>query len=193
MVLSNVEIVNALNAGEFKIDGLASRDPSEKPFNTSAVDLRLGDEIRIPECKHPVTLDLRKGNIAGFWAANTRKVSITDDQPFVLPQGKLVLANTFENVDFPIREGGKLCYSARVEGKSSLARCGILVHFTAPTIHAGFEGKITLEMINLGCVDFLLFPGMPICQLIIEEVKGCPTDAPNQFKGQQDPVGRIAI
>jgi len=93
-----------------------------------------------------------------------------------------------EEVGFPIKSK-QPCYCARVEGKSSIARCGILVHFTAPTIHAGFEGRITLEMINLGKSDFLLYPGMPICQLISEEVKGTPKDAPNQFKNQKTPSG----
>ncbi|HWY76967.1 MAG TPA: hypothetical protein VN281_15195, partial [Verrucomicrobiae bacterium] len=90
---------------------------------------------------------------------------------------------------FPCPTTGKSCLSARVEGKSSLARCGVIVHFTAPTIHAGFEGTITLEMINLGPLNFLLYPDIYICQLIIEEVKGIPTETPNQFKGQNHPAG----
>ena len=61
--------------------------------------------------------------------------------------------------------------------------------FTAPTIHAGFEGTITLEIINLGFAPFLLRPDLSICQLIIEEVKGLPTLAPNQFLGQSTPEG----
>jgi dCTP deaminase len=93
-----------------------------------------------------------------------------------------------ESVDFPLNNSGE-CFSARVEGRSSLARCGIPVHFTAPTIHAGFAGTITLEMINLGAHDFLLIPSMFVCQLVIEEVKGCPVNAPNQFRGQTNPAG----
>ena len=188
MVLSNVEIVKALNAGAFKIKNLPSLDPSERPFNTSAVDLRLGNEITIPKCEgEPVQLDLRRGSIAKFWAKNSEKLPIRGDHPYVLEPHKFILANTLEAVDFPIN--GDPSYCARVEGKSSIARCGVLVHFTAPTIHAGFNGPITLEMINFGPVNFLLFPGMAICQLIIEEVKGCPTDAPNQFKGQTNAAG----
>lgn len=100
------------------------------------------------------------------------------------------MTNTLERVSFPIREDQQ-CYSARVEGKSSLARCGILIHFTAPTIHAGFEGTITLEMINMSVHNFLLYPGMYICQLIIEEVRGSPISAPNQFIGQTRPAGVV--
>jgi dCTP deaminase len=101
---------------------------------------------------------------------------------------KFVLGQTIEEVNFPISPAGQF-FAARLEGKSSLARCGILVHFTAQTIHAGFRGKITLEIINLGPFDFLLTPDMFICQLIIEEVKGSPVNAPNQFIGQSTPAG----
>jgi dCTP deaminase len=59
----------------------------------------------------------------------------------------------------------------------------------APTIHAGFYGPITLELINFGVHNFLLYPEMFICQLIIEEIKGCPVQTPNQFRGQQNPAG----
>jgi len=187
MVLSNVEIVKAINAGDISIQDIAGMDPGEKPFNTSAVDLRLGTEICIPRGDVPVQLDLRKPNIAKFLADNSITKTIAHDQGYALRAHKFVLANTHEKVDFPIRDGQ--CYSARVEGKSSLARCGILVHFTAPTIHAGFNGTITLEIINLGPFDFLLYPEMYICQLIIEQVSGCPVNAPNQFAGQKKPFG----
>lgn len=153
MILSNVEIVNCLQQGKFKIDNLPSIDPTQKPFNTSAVDLRLSNEIIIPLGDTPTQLDLRSGNIASFLAKHSRSITITDDQPYSLVPNKLILAKTIELVDFPITDGD--CYSARVEGKSSLARCGILVHFTAPTIHAGFRGTITLEIINLGPQSFL--------------------------------------
>lgn len=190
MILSNVEIICCLKQKLFSIEPLAGEDPEKPPFNTSAVDLRLGDEVLIPSNNSPVQLDLRKPGIAQFWAKNSRQLKITDDQPYSLKPNVLVLAKTLERVSFPLNSSAT-CYSARVEGRSSLARCGILVHFTAPTIHAGFEGTITLEIINLGTQDFLLIPGMYICQLIIEEVKGCPVNAPNQFKGQKNPAGLV--
>lgn len=192
MILSNVEIVNGLKKKHFSINPISTLDPSKPPFNTSAVDLRLGDEITVPNSTvAPFQLDLhnQSGGIASLLKAHSQTHTITKDRPYSLPPGKLVLAKTFEVVDFPLNKT-KICYSARVEGKSSLARCGILVHFTAPTIHAGFQGTITLEVINLGIHKFLLTPGMSICQLIIEEVKGTPLDAPNQFKGQTSPVGK---
>lgn len=190
MILSNAEIVSCINQGKFFINGLESLDPTQKPFNTSAVDLRLADEIIIPSGSTPTQLDLRAGNIAAFLSQHSDARKITEDQPFSLKPNKFILAKTQEYVDFPITDED--CYSARVEGKSSLARCGILVHFTAPTIHAGFEGTITLEIINLGPQKFLLTPGMFICQLIIEEVRGKPTNAPNQFHGQSSAAGVVS-
>jgi dCTP deaminase len=194
VVLSNVEIVNALKRKDFEITDIAGLDPSEKPFNASAVDLRLGNEITIPSAENfPAALDLTKPGIAKLWAKHSTTKQIESDHPYKLVPNKFVIANTLEKVSFPLFPEGAQCYSARIEGKSSLARCGLLIHFTAPTIHAGYSGPITLEIINFGPVDFVLSPMMYICQLIIEEVRGCPTDAPNQFKGQINPVGEVPI
>ncbi len=187
MILTNVAILKAIKAGNLAIDGLVGLDPSKSPFNTTAVDLSLGDSISVPN-SGPAAFDLRKPGIATYLHDNSKHHALLDSQPYPLAPQQLVLGQTKESVNFPIRPK-KPCYCARVEGRSSIARCGILVHFTAPTIHAGFEGKITLEIINLGASDFLLYPGMPICQLIIEEVSGTPLDAPNQFKHQQTPAG----
>jgi dCTP deaminase len=171
------------------------------PFNTSAVDLRLGPEILIPKAG-PAAFDLRQSGIKDFLTANSEKITITKDQPYSLKRGDFVLGKTMELVDFPLpttpkarrgamkgQKANGVFYSARVEGRSSLARCGILIHFTAPTIHADFSGTITLEITNLGPLNFLLYPGMFVCQLIIEEVKGLPYPGNNQFKGQTTPAG----
>ncbi len=190
MVLSNAEIIRCIKEGYFNITPLRHDDPSASPFNTSSIDLHLAREILVPKQDSPVQLDIRKGNIASYLSKNSETHTITENQPFSLKKGQFILARTEERVSFPINDEGP-CFSARVEGRSSLARCGILVHFTAPTIHAGFEGTITLEIINFGFSDFILAPGLPICQLIIEEVKGSPVDAPNQFRGQCSPEGVI--
>lgn len=188
MILSNIAILEGINKGYFNISPLENQDPSQKPFNTSAIDLRLGSELIIPTVKSPVVLDLRMSGIANFLTQNSQKKVLSSDQPFRLNRNQFVLGITLETVSFPIFTNGP-CFSARIEGKSSIARCGVLVHFTAPTIHAGFEGVITLEILNLGPHDFLLTPEMYICQLIVEEVRGCPINAPNQFSGQTGPAG----
>lgn len=75
--------------------------------------------------------------------------------------------------------------AARVEGKSSLARLGIGVHITAPTVHAGFRGPIQLEICNHGTLRVKLLPGMPVCQLIFEQTLGTPQKGyKGQFYGQ---------
>ena len=76
--------------------------------------------------------------------------------------------------------------SARIEG-SSFARTALLIHFTAPTIYAGFEGTITLEIMNLGPIPMTLTPELRLCQLIIETVDGDVMPAPSQFHGQAMP------
>ena len=125
----------------------------------------------------------------------TDHVDIDPAQGYRLEPGILVLGRTLETIRLPLPDDyaatapGKPCLGARVEGKSSRARFGILIHFTAPTIHAGFEGPITLEIMNLGKQPFVLYPDMPICQLVIEEVQGLPTPNESQFQGQATPAG----
>jgi len=101
-----------------------------------------------------------------------------------------VLAKTRERVELPIISDAP-CLAARVEGKSAYARCGLLVHFTAPTIHAGFAGTLALEVINRGSIPILLYPGTPICQLIIEQVDGIPFRNESQFQGQDHAGGNV--
>lgn len=113
---------------------------------------------------------------------------LTSDHPFVLRPNRLVLGRTLEKVSLPITADGQ-ALAARVEGKSSYACCGLLIHFTAPTIHAGFMGTITLELINLGPCNISLYPGTPICQLILEEVRGVPFRNDSQFQNQARPGG----
>jgi dCTP deaminase len=188
MILSNTEILNGISKGLFDIHPLAGNDLTLPPFNTSAVDLRLASEILVPTNEGtPIQIDSRQPGIAPFLAKHSKSFTATEEQPFILRKNQLILAKTVEQVNFPIST--VTSYSARVEGKSSLARCGILVHFTAPTIHAGFSGTITLEIINFGPWDFALTPNMYICQLIIEEVSGCPINTPNQFAGQNTAAG----
>src|SRR5260370_36760547 len=99
---------------------------------------------------------------------------------FDLERGKFILEWTFERIY--LTNTSRLC--ARVEGKSSLGRMGIGVHITAATIHAGFGlnaenqsdngAKLRLEIWNVGPLPVELVMQMPICQLIVEEVREVP-------------------
>ncbi len=194
MILSNVSIHEALDNGWIRIDPEPA--PRQKiqggakcPFQTSAVDLRLGSEVAYFKDGIPALIDLRKGDFNAMFGPLSETRQLTEEQPYVLRPGKLVLGKTLERVSFPLQQPPIPSLAARVEGKSSYARCGLLVHFTAPTIHAEFDGTITLELINLGPLDIALYPAMPICQLIIEQVHGTPFSNVSQFQGQSRPGG----
>ncbi len=85
---------------------------------------------------------------------------------FEIPVQQLVIGRTYESVSLPRHLG------ARVEGKSSIARIGLFVHISAPTIHPGFDNRIALEFYNVGPLPIRVRPGDPICQLILERVEG---------------------
>lgn len=195
MILSNVEIHRAIDAGRIRIQ--PEPTPRTKdgtgdcPYQTTAVDLRLGNEISYFK-QLPITIDLRRGGFADLFGPNSESYTLTEEQPYVLQPNRLVLAKTMERVTLPLEQtGDHPLLAARVEGKSSYARCGLLVHFTAPTIHTGFSGTITLELINLGPHPISLFPMAPICQLIFEEVSGTPFRNDSQFHGQVKAGGKV--
>lgn len=99
----------------------------------------------------------------------------------MLNPGVFVLGWTEEEIELPVHAR----HAARVEGKSSLARLGIGIHITAPTIHAGFKGTIQLEICNHGLLKVKPMQGMPVCQLIFEQTLGTPQKGyAGQFFGQ---------
>lgn len=197
MILSNLEIQTALDSGRLVL----RPEPRPRlpirgqycPYSTDSVDLALAPEIAIP-IGGPYSYDLMQpGDFTDFVARNSRRIRIDEHSGFPLKPNQFVLARTHEWValplDHPQNTATQTCLAARIEGKSSRARCGLLIHFTAPTVHPGFAGTLTLEIINLGPVPFILRPGMPIAQLIVEEVKGIPFENRSQFQGQQTPEG----
>ena len=194
MILSNVELFAALDEGRLVIrpepqPRNSTVGQAHSPFDTHSVDLTLGDEIIVPK-KGQFNYDLTKpGSIAETIRQHSESIKISNVQPFCLEPNCFVLGRTHEYVELPIVPGCSTCLAARIEGKSSRARFGILIHFTAPTVHPGFAGTLTLEMINLGPASFILRPGMAIAQLIVEEVRGCPIASPSQFQGQRNPAG----
>jgi dCTP deaminase len=194
MILSNTEIQSALKQGRLVIRPVPLPDFPDHtgrcPYATTAVDLRLGTEISYFKEGLPFDINLKNGAFADLFGPNSITQKITSEQPFVLRPNRLVLGKTMEHVELPLRQD-QPSLAARVEGKSSYARCGLLVHFTAPTIHAGFAGTITLELINLGPCNISLYPETAICQLIVETVVGTPFRNDSQFQNQQRPGGNI--
>ena len=195
MILSNTSVHEAMERGWIKIDPRPlpfepQRSGPDCPYNTTAVDLRLSHEIsRYKDDGPPVAVDLSKGAYRHFFGISTTSQDITHSK-FVLEPDSFVMAQTLEHVSLPLpKRADTPCFAARVEGKSSFARLGLLVHFTAPTIHAGFKGTITLEIMNFGPYDIVLSAGIPICQLIFERVEGLPFKNDSQFHGQTTPGG----
>ena len=117
-------------------------------------------------------------------AAYGQTETVQPDGSFIFESGKLVLAYTLEFIEMPNY------LAARVEGRSSLARLGISIHQTAPTVHATFRGQLRLEMSNNGPYSCRLHPGQKICQLVIERL-GSPSAITLQspFQGQQQQPG----
>ena len=198
MILSNTAIFEALADGRLVIDPEPEpRRGPDSPFGTSAVDLRLGPILAKPKDIPHGVIDLgRRGRITDTLTAVMDEFEIGDGGYELKPGPQnLILGHTLEEVRLPLprdtdaRADGRPALAARVEGKSSRARLGLLVHFTAPTIHAGWAGRIALEMMCLGSYPLKLYPGLPICQLIVEEVRGRPAGDASEFQGQRRPTG----
>ena len=192
MILSNLEIQKALDEGRLVIEPQPSPRKSEHgkycPYDTTAVDLRLHYEIRVPR-GGPFVYDLMEsGSISELITKYSEPYTLKDKQPYHLSNGEFVLGRTLEKIEFPTDKGSP-CLAGRIEGKSSRARCGILVHFTAPTVHAGWSGRLSLEIINLRPTIFLLTPEMPIAQLVVEQVCGDVMLNPSEFQNQSTPEG----
>lgn len=149
VLLSDTDIRAELEAGRIQLDPL-----NEAMIQPSSVDVRLERMFRLfdnhkyghidPSVPQP---DL------------TRLVEVDPDEAFVLHPGEFVLGATYESVTLP----GDV--AARLEGKSSLGRVGLLTHSTAGFIDPGFQGQVTLELSNMASLPIKLWPGSKIGQL----------------------------
>jgi dCTP deaminase len=177
LILTDREIQIALDRQLIKIEPT----PDGEAFTSSAVDLRLDPVIWIVKQPSSALENVINPRAENFNAEEVMR-GLSDEHTigsagFPLEPKKLALAWTKEYVEMKTETR----IAARVEGKSSLSRLGLVVHMTAPTIHAGFEGRIRLEMMNHGAVPIRLWPGMRVCQLIFETTLGT---AERGYKGQ---------
>ncbi len=182
MILTDRDIRDALAEGQLSI----TPPPPDEAYAPNGVDLTLDSRMTLyrdpAPGEDPVIDPARPGyNFRDAIASMADDIEI-GPEGFVLAPGRLVLGWTGERVD--LKPLARL--AARVEGKSSLARIGLIVHLTAPTIHAGSTGRIQLEIINLGPRPIRLRAGMKVCQLILEQTLGVPQNAyRGQFAGQR--------
>src|SRR5919107_3755777 len=148
-VLSDGTIRRLVEEGRIRIDPW---DPGM--IQPASVDLRLGSSFRVFHNHRARAIDLRDPprNL-------TEQIVLGPDEPFVVHPGEFVLARTEEHVVLPDD------VVARIEGKSSLGRLGLIVHATAGFIDPGWKGTLTLELNNLTRVPIKLYPGLLIAQL----------------------------
>ena len=181
MILTDREIQVALATGQIKV----SPKPAADAYSSSSLDLTLGSTLRIWKVESQGVEGVLNPGVPGFKALSVID-EMTDSKRigtngYIIEPGSFFLAWTAERVDIPVKSR----LAARVEGKSSLARLGVGVHVTAPTIHAGFRGPIQLEVCNQGPLRVRVVPGMKVCQLIFEQTLGTPVKGyEGQFLGQ---------
>lgn len=168
MILTDREIKLAISKDQIRIDP----PPPEQAYSSTAVDLTLHRLARRfkDDASRGLRLDPANPTYSYHAISSVLTEQVDTDPEFNLEGRTLLLGWTEEYVALP--EFSRV--AARVEGKSSLARLGLGVHITAPTIHAGFGGQIQLEIINHGPAPVTLRAGMRICQLIFETTLGTP-------------------
>jgi dCTP deaminase len=159
-------------------------DPFEPDMvQPSSIDVRLDRYFRVFENHKYPHIDP-----AADQPDLTRMVEPEGDEPFILHPGEFVLGSTYEVVTLPDD------VAARLEGKSSLGRLGLLTHSTAGFIDPGFSGHVTLELSNVATLPIKLWPGMKIGQLCFFRLSS-PAENPygsakygSRYQGQRGPT-----
>lgn len=180
MVLSDRDIKEYLQTGKIRI---TPQPDLSSQLGSCSIDLRLGNTFRVFEhSKVPYIDPYDKRFSTDF----TKEVEVVADEAFILQPADFVLATTIEVFELPDD------LLARLEGRSSLGRLGIVVHSTASIFEPGWRGKVVMEMGNMGRMAVALYPGMRICALTFEKLT-CPAEVPYykkktaKYSGQSSP------
>ncbi|MBB4735916.1 dCTP deaminase [Micrococcus cohnii] len=178
MLLSDRDIRSEIEAGRVALDPF---DPSF--VQPASLDVRLDRHFRLFDNHRYAHIDPAQEQ-----DELTRLVEVDPDEPFVLHPGEFVLGSTYEQVSLPAD------VAARLEGKSSLGRLGLLTHSTAGFIDPGFTGHVTLELSNMATLPIKLWPGMKVGQLCFFRLSS-PAEHPygsgphgNRYQGQRGPT-----
>lgn len=154
-ILSDKTIKEYLEKGKIVIDPLKD----EQQIQPSSVDMRLGDEFKVFKVIRKPYIDPKdEEDIAEYMESST----VPEGEAFIIHPNEFALATTQEYVKVPDD------LVARVEGRSSMGRLGVTMHVTAGYVDPGFEGRITLEISNIGAMPVALYPGQRVCQLVFE-------------------------
>jgi len=149
MMLSDQSLSEALAAGRIEVEPLG-----DNAIQPSSIDLRLDHRFRVFRNHTRSVIDVKE-DLSDL----TEPVEIDPDGVFILHPGEFVLGSTLERVRVPND------LVARIEGKSSLGRLGLLIHSTAGFVDAGWNGQLTLELSNVASLPITLYPGMKIGQI----------------------------
>lgn len=178
MVLSDRDIIRYLDTGKIKI---TPAPDLTRRLGSCSVDFRLGNIFLIfDHSKHPY-IDLRTEIDTDDLM---ERVEVPEGDGFTMQPGEFVLAATLETLELADD------VMARLEGRSSLGRLGIIVHSTAGLFDPGWVGTATLELGNLGRMPVKLYPGMPICAFTFEQLSS-PAQTPYRQKPGSKYAGQV--
>ena len=178
MILSDRDIRSAIADGSISIDPFDERD-----VQPSSVDLHVDRFFRtFHNARHPfIDVKMPMEDL-------TEVVEVKEEEAFILHPGEFVLGSTMEYVKLPDH------LVARLEGKSSLGRLGLLIHSTAGYVDPGFEGHLTLELSNVANLPITIYPNMKIGQISFFQLTS-PAENPygsravgSKYQGQRGPT-----
>ena len=175
MILSDRDLRAQIKAGRLIIEPF-----DEAMVQPSSIDLHCDRQFRVFANHRYPYIDVRKP-----LDELTELIEVHNDEPFILHPGEFVLGSTSEKVTLPDD------LVARLEGKSSLGRLGLLIHSTAGFVDAGWSGYLTLELSNVANLPIAIYPGMKIGQLCVFQMSS-PAERPysqtGKYQGQRGPT-----
>ena len=178
MILSDRSLREAIDAGRLVVDPL-----DDDAIQPSSIDVRLDNRFRtFYTARHPY-IDVKQP-----MDDLTELVEVKPDEAFILHPGEFVLGSSLERIGIPAD------LAARLEGKSSLGRLGLMTHSTAGFLDPGFQGHVTLELSNVANLPITLYPGMRIGQIAVFQLT-TPAERPygsrgvrSKYQGQRGPT-----
>jgi dCTP deaminase len=181
VILSDRDIREQIGSGRIEIEPF-----TPDAVQPSSVDLHLDSRFRVFRNNRYTFIDVRQEQ-----PELTELLEISGDEPFVLHPGEFVLGSTLERVALPDD------LVARLEGKSSLGRLGLLIHSTAGYVDPGWDGNLTLELSNVANLPIALYQGMKIGQISFQKLSS-PVEVAygderigSKYRGQRDPTASL--
>lgn len=182
MILSDRDIKKYLREGNLKV---IPKPNFKEQLGPCSLDLHLGNTFKVFKHTECPFIDLKNHKMT--LEKIMTQIKISGKKPLILRPGDFVLAITQENFELPPD------IMARLDGRSSLGRLGLVVHSTAARFDPGWRGRALMEIGNLGVIPIALYPGIRICSLTFETLSS-PAEIPylkqrdHKYAGQKGPV-----